>query len=95
MNPLQASIKWLLCTTLALCGAAAVAADGWLWIDGARPSPQALQAVDRLASAASHGLDPQDYGADVLRRQVTSAFPAVVDARAAAAAARALSWTTR
>jgi murein L,D-transpeptidase YcbB/YkuD len=74
MTRLRVKTLRLLCAALALCGAAAAAADGMLWIEGARPGPQALQAVERLAGAASHGLDPQDYGTDALRQRVTSAL---------------------
>lgn len=76
----------LLCAALAWCSAAAFAADGPLWIEGERPGPQALQAVERLAGAAGHGLDPQDYGADALRQRVASALqgPPLADAAAAA-----------
>ena len=47
--------------------AAALAADGLPWFDGARPAPQAQQAVELLGAAASHGLEPQDYDAAALR----------------------------
>lgn len=47
------------------------------WFDGARPSAQASAAVALLADAASHGLDPRDYGVAALRRAVeqSSAVP--------------------
>jgi len=54
------------------CGAA-LAADGLLWFDGARPGPQAQQAMELLAAAASHGLEPQDYDAAALRQALTRA----------------------
>ena len=31
------------------------------WLELGRPGPQAVQAIELLADAASHGLDPQDY----------------------------------
>ena len=54
------------------CGAA-LASDGFLWFDGARPGPQALQAVELLTTAASHGLEPQDYDAAALRNALARA----------------------
>ena len=44
-----------------------------LWFDGERPGPQALQAVELLATSASHGLTPQDYNATALAQAVTQA----------------------
>ena len=38
------------------------AADALPWFEGGRASPQALQAVALLEDAASHGLEPADYG---------------------------------
>jgi murein L,D-transpeptidase YcbB/YkuD len=55
-----------------LCGAA-IAADDLSWFDGARPRPEARQAVELLNDAASHGLDPQDYDADALRQALARA----------------------
>ncbi|MDH5277400.1 MAG: peptidoglycan-binding protein, partial [Gammaproteobacteria bacterium] len=52
---------------------AAMAADVPLWFDGARPGPQALQAVELLAAAASHGLEPRDYAARILQEAVERA----------------------
>jgi len=43
------------------------------WIDGGRPGPLALQAVQQLAAAAGHGLEPRDYGADALRDEIARA----------------------
>ncbi len=69
-----------------LCGAGALAADAALWFDGERPGAQARQAVELLAAAASHGLEPGDYDADALRRAVvratqgTGAGPAAIAA---------------
>ncbi|MBA4175444.1 MAG: murein L,D-transpeptidase [Leptothrix sp. (in: Bacteria)] len=62
---------------LALLGA--LLAAPWLahaqgaWFDGPRPAPVALEAVALLADAASHGLDPADYGAGPLQRAVQAA----------------------
>ena len=50
-----------------------MAAEGLLWFDGARPGPQASQAVELLAAAATHGLDPQDYNASALGQAITDA----------------------
>ena len=60
---------WLLAGLSALAGVAAASP----WFDGGRPGPLALQAVQRLAGAASHGLDPRDYGAEALRDEVARA----------------------
>ena len=49
------------------------AADAPLWFDAGRPSAQARAAVELLATAASHGLEPQDYDALVLRQAVVQA----------------------
>jgi len=67
-------LRCLLGAILALCGAGTLAADGRLWFDGARPGVQALQAIDRLAAAGSHGLDPRDYGVAALRQAVGAAL---------------------
>jgi len=67
-------LRWLLGAILAQCGPGALAADGWLWFDGARPGAQALQAIDRLAAAGSHGLDPRDYDVAFLRQAVSAAL---------------------
>ena len=75
--------KWLLRAMLVLGAAAAAAADGRLWFDGPRPGPLALQAVERLAAAASHGLDPLDYEADRLRLAVVQALQGPVPETAA------------
>jgi murein L,D-transpeptidase YcbB/YkuD len=36
------------------------------WLELGRPGPQAVQAIELLADATSHGLDPQDYGVSAL-----------------------------
>lgn len=54
------------------CGSA-TAADGLRWFDGARPGPQARQAVELLAAAATHGLQPQDYNAGALLQAIAQA----------------------
>jgi murein L,D-transpeptidase YcbB/YkuD len=74
MTSPHAMSQWLLGLTLALCGASAFAADTWLWFDGPRPGALALQAIDRLAAAGSHGLDPRDYDVADLRQAVMSAL---------------------
>lgn len=53
-----------------LCGGAAVAAEGPRWFDGAHATPQAREALQLLADAASQGLDPRDYEAERLVRSV-------------------------
>lgn len=61
--------------TLGLCLAAAAAEPGLLhWFDdNGRPNGQARVAVELLADAASHGLDPQDYAAATLRQALLQA----------------------
>ena len=54
------------------CGSA-MAAEGPLWFDGERPAPQARQAVELLAAAATHGLLPQDYQAGALGQAIAKA----------------------
>jgi murein L,D-transpeptidase YcbB/YkuD len=56
-----------------LGGGAALADDGLPWFEGARPGPQAGQAVELLAAAASHGLEPLDYDAAALREALARA----------------------
>jgi len=56
-----------------LCCGSSMAAEGLLWFDGERPAPQARQAVELLAAAATHGLEPQDYNASALGQAVTDA----------------------
>jgi len=58
------------CTLLAL-PLLAWGQDGWL--DGTRPAPVAQQATALLADAASHGLDPADYGSASLQQAVAAA----------------------
>ena len=53
--------------------ASVTAADGPLWFDAGRPSAQAREAVELLAAAGSHGLEPQDYDALALRQAVLQA----------------------
>ncbi len=52
---------------LALLAAPLLAWGQGGWFDGTRPAAAAHQAVALLADAASHGLDPADYGAAALQ----------------------------
>jgi murein L,D-transpeptidase YcbB/YkuD len=66
-----------LCRTLAawpLASASGLtaAADGSGWLEGGRPGRLAAEALELLASADSHGLDPQDYAVELLRRELQS-----------------------
>jgi len=62
------------------------------WFDGGRPKPLAHEAVELLNAAASHGLDPLDYGADGLLQRVALATQgAPIDDAAAASLGGALS----
>ena len=58
---------------LCLCTSNATAADALRWFENARPSPQAHQAVELLTTAASHGLEPQDYDAAALLQAIAVA----------------------
>ncbi|MDQ3059428.1 MAG: L,D-transpeptidase family protein [Pseudomonadota bacterium] len=56
------------------------------WFEAGRPGAQARQAVELLASAATHGLEPQDYNASALQQAIAKAAqgpvpPAVTVAR--------------
>lgn len=61
-------VRWLVVWVLVMfwCGGA-WAAD-LVWFAGGRPTAQALEALQILASAEDEGLDPADYGVDALRR---------------------------
>jgi L,D-transpeptidase YcbB len=58
---------------LCLCTGQGVTAAEWRWFEADRPARQARQATDLLRAAASHGLEPQDYGADALQQALTRA----------------------
>ena len=67
------------------CGASMVAQaqaqeQGLLWFEGKRPSLQARQAVELLATSATHGLEPQDYNASALRQAILNAAHGVPQA---------------
>ena len=68
----HAASGWVAAAVLVawLCCSDAVATDGIAWFDGVRPRPQAWQAVELLAAAASHGLDPGDYDSEALLQAV-------------------------
>lgn len=51
----------------------ALATDNPLWFDKGRPNAEAGQAVKILLSAASDGLEPEDYEAEGLARAIASA----------------------
>jgi murein L,D-transpeptidase YcbB/YkuD len=61
-----------------------------LWFDGARPSPQAAQAVALLGEARSHGLEPADYQAPALSQALAHAGREGFDAEGRAAFDRRL-----
>jgi murein L,D-transpeptidase YcbB/YkuD len=67
-----------------------LAAEPLLWFDGARLSPQAEQAVALLVDATSHGLEPAEYDADRLAREVDLARGGALDFTARAALDRRL-----
>ena len=62
--------------TFCLGCSSAMAAENLLWFDGARPAPQARQAVELLSAAATQGLEPQDYNAKALLQSITQAAQA-------------------
>lgn len=76
------SSPFRLSSSLACLGAAwllggatgAWAQQGPLWFVGGRPSPAAQTAVKALHDAAADGLDPRDYDADSLRRDIALAI---------------------
>ena len=63
---------WLI---LCLLAGPVLAADEPVWFDAGRPSAQAQQAVELLADAASHGLDPRDYDSAALQQALARAQP--------------------
>jgi L,D-transpeptidase YcbB len=70
--------RWLRCRACAWWLAAlsafnALGADAPRWFENSRPTALAQQAVELLAHAASHGLDPRDYDAGALWQAVTFA----------------------
>lgn len=60
-----------------VCGLAMAGdGNGWRWFEGGRPTPQAHEAVELLLGAASHGLEPEDYGASALQQHLARAAQA-------------------
>jgi len=73
-----------LCVAVVLCSAAGAARAALLWFDGERPAAQAREAIALLADAAADGLDPADYDAAGLQRELAAATdgpPPTPDAR--------------
>ena len=71
------------------------AAEAPLWFDAGRPTADARQLVDLLASAAKEGLEPHDYDAQALQQRLTQAsqgpaLPASAQAQLDAALTAAL-----
>ncbi|MGZ8982092.1 MAG: L,D-transpeptidase scaffold domain-containing protein, partial [Burkholderiaceae bacterium] len=84
-------IRWITAALVALLAQGlSLAAEPLLWFDGARLSPQAEQAVALLADATSHGLEPVEYDADRLAREVDRARGGGLDPTALAALDRRL-----
>jgi murein L,D-transpeptidase YcbB/YkuD len=73
VSPCGRTLAFVFVSVLWLSGTAVAATDVSLWFDGARPGPQALQAVELLAAATSHGLEPRDYAAETLQQTVERA----------------------
>jgi murein L,D-transpeptidase YcbB/YkuD len=67
-------------------GPATAASAANPWLEAGRPGPQAAQAIELLADAASHGLDPLDYGVPALREAWVAAQGAGARAEAPATA---------
>lgn len=63
---------------LGMASAAALSAGSAAWLDAGRPSGQARQALELLAGAADHGLNPNDYHAGTLRVAVSEANTAAL-----------------
>ncbi len=63
-----------LCLAVVLIASAGFtsAADAPSWFDRQGPTPAAHQAFELLASAAADGLEPSDYGVEVLRASLAS-----------------------
>jgi murein L,D-transpeptidase YcbB/YkuD len=66
-------------------GAGSASAQTTSWFEAGRPAAQAHEAVALLAAAASHGLDPADYGSAALRDAVDAASRGASNDAAAAA----------
>ncbi len=80
-----------LCAALVLAAHFAAWAAGPLpWFDDGQPTPQALQAVKLLLQSGTHGLDPRDYDAQAIARDVARAQETGVEPGSAAAIARHL-----
>ncbi|MCX7255479.1 MAG: L,D-transpeptidase family protein [Polaromonas sp.] len=72
---------WLCCGVSIVAQAQAQAQEpGLLWFEGKRPSLQARQAAELLATSATHGLEPQDYNASALRQAILNAAHGVPQA---------------
>lgn len=74
---------WLFLSLCLLAGPALAAGEP-AWFDAGRPSAHAHQAVELLADAASHGLDPRDYDGAALQQALAraqSGLPADAEAR--------------
>ncbi len=71
-----------LCATLAvvLLSGVALASERLAWFDGTRPNVSAQQAVEILAAAGSHGMQPEDYNATALAQAMQRASQAPLDA---------------
>jgi murein L,D-transpeptidase YcbB/YkuD len=84
-------MRWITAALVALLAQGLpLAAEPLLWFDGARLSQQAEQAVALLADATSHGLEPVEYDADRLAREVDRARGGGLDPTALAALDRRL-----
>jgi len=79
-TPLIAFVALCALFAAVLRGDAPWASERLAWFDGARPTASALQAVGILAASAGHGLEPQDYDADVLVRSLQRATQEPLDA---------------
>ena len=74
------SSRW--CRSVLAAGvliAASMAVQAGPWFDGDRPSAQARMALDLLDGVASHGLEPHDYRAEMLRLAIDRAAPPGAD----------------
>ncbi len=65
--------RFAIAAALFACIGSTFGADSLTWFEQGRPSRNAQEAVELLAAAASHGLDPKDYDAGALWQGVTLA----------------------
>ncbi len=68
MDRRSTAIRLSLALLLWLVASSSTIADESIWFEGSRPSSQAHYAIGLLVAAASHGMDPEDYEAAILKQ---------------------------